>query len=65
MGWISLLLLFMGVRGFSATDTIMQGPTSVKSSWSVSSYKHTHTSVNKFCIFTTTYIYKSQHYLCV
>lgn len=42
MAWVSLLLLFRGVRGFSATDTVMQGP----ASWSVSSYAHapTHTT---------------------
>jgi len=32
VAWFSLLLLFMGVRGFSATDTVMQGPTSENSS---------------------------------
>ena len=43
MACVSLLLLFRGVRGFSATDTMMLGPTSANSSWSVSSYTHTHT----------------------
>lgn len=41
MGWVSFLLVFNGVRGFSATDTIMDGPPSVNNSWSLSSCTHT------------------------
>lgn len=51
MGWISFLLLFRGVCGFSAADTVMQGPTSVVTSWSVSSYKHMHSSEDKLLVF--------------